>query len=66
MLDKLLKKIGLRQRSLADRVNRKVMSGYQPSEMAKKVVGKVSSKRFNQMMQEATNRYANTHHKQLF
>ena len=66
MLDELLKKIGLRQRSLADRVNRKIISGYQPSEMAKKVVGKVSSKRFNQMMKKATNRYANTHHKQLF
>ncbi|QPL56517.1 hypothetical protein [Vibrio navarrensis] len=65
-IDFILKTLGLRQESLVERVNRKIVSGYQPSDMAKVVVGKVSSKRFNQMMQEASSKYYKNHEDKVF
>lgn len=47
--DSFLKSLGLRPRSLAERVNNKVLSGYEPSKMAGAVVGKVSTRKINNM-----------------
>ncbi|WP_156941217.1 hypothetical protein [Cobetia crustatorum] len=49
-IDRILKNVGLRKRSLSEKVNQKVMGGYKPSNTAKKVSGKVSAHKFNVMM----------------
>lgn len=58
--DSFLKTLGIRQRSLADRVNNKVLSGYVPSKMATVVVGKVSAKRINMMWVTASEEFNKT------
>lgn len=55
--DSFLKTLGLRKKSLAEKINDKVISGYIPSDMAKAVVGRVSSKKFNVMMIKVINKY---------
>ncbi len=65
-LDFILKTLGLRRASLVERVNKKLVAGYQPSDMAKIVVGKVSSKKFNQMMLDASSEYYKDHEKKVF
>ncbi|ENC6657629.1 hypothetical protein ABKY47_002078 [Aeromonas hydrophila] len=45
----MLKTIGLRRRSKADRVNRMVLSGYKPSAMARVLVGWASSRKINEL-----------------
>lgn len=45
----MLKTIGLRRRSKADRVNRKVLSGYEPSEMARALVGWANARKINEL-----------------
>lgn len=65
-VDSLLKTLRIRKRTLAERVNARVVSGYKPSGMAKVVVGKVSSKKFNEMMEKASNKYNETHEVKVF
>ena len=64
--DSVLKTLGLRERSLVERVNAKVMKGYEPSEMAKRVVGRVSARRFNIMMVDASVKYNENHEVKVF
>ena len=52
-LDSVLKTLGIRRRSLAERVTIRILSGFEPSDMAKTVVGKLSDKQINEMMQKA-------------
>lgn len=56
-VDSFLKTLGLRKKSLAEKINDRVISGYIPSDMAKAVVGKVSSKKFNEMMIKVIDKY---------
>ena len=65
-IDSILKTLGLRKRSLAERVNNKVIAGYQPSQMAKDIVGKVSAKKFNKMMAQACDEYNQKHNTRIF
>ena len=52
--------------SLAERVNRKLMTGYIPSPMAKNAVGNISSKSFNRMMSAAVAKYNSIHKEKIF
>jgi len=56
-IDSILKTLGIRSKSLAERINDQVMSGYIPSDMAKEIVGKLSSKRINEIMSRARDKY---------
>ncbi len=49
-IDRILKNVGLKKRSLSEKVNQKVMDGYKPSNEAMKVSGKISARKFNGMM----------------
>lgn len=64
--DSILKTLGLRSKSLAERINDQVMSGYIPSDMAKAVVGKLSSKRINEIMSEARDKYNKENDSKVF
>lgn len=55
--DSFLKILRLRKKSLAEKINDRVISGYIPSDLAKVVVGKVSSKKFNEMMIKVVDKY---------
>ena len=57
-LDALLKRLHLKPMSLAERVNRKVISGYQPSEMAKSITGSLTSDQINALMRRACQEHA--------
>lgn len=56
-IDSILKTLGIRSKSLAERINDQIMSGYIPSDMAKEIVGKLSSKRINEIMSRARDKY---------
>jgi len=56
-IDSILKTLGIRSKSHAERINDQVMSGYIPSDMAKEIVGKLSSKRINEIMSRARDKY---------
>lgn len=56
IIDSILKALGIREKSLAERVTNKVLSGYEPSEMAKTVVGKLSDRKINDMLNVAKER----------
>jgi hypothetical protein len=64
--DSFLKTLGLRKKSLAEKINDKVVSGYIPSDMAKAVVGRVSSKKFNVMMIKVINKYNSDNEVKVF
>lgn len=64
--DSILKTLGIKEKSLVEKVNDRIMRGYEPSAMAKVVVGKVSSKRFNEMMSVASSKYNETHEVKVF
>ncbi|MEI8641982.1 hypothetical protein P4S68_16505 [Pseudoalteromonas sp. Hal099] len=64
--DSILKTLGIKEKSLVEKVNDRIMKGYEPSAMAKVVVGKVSSKRFNEMMSVASSKYNETHKVKVF
>ncbi|MCP1497110.1 putative transcriptional regulator [Pseudomonas migulae] len=64
--DSFLKTLGLRKKSLAEKINDKVISGYIPSDMAKAVVGRVSSKKFNVMMIKVINKYNSDNEVKVF
>ncbi|WP_152974920.1 hypothetical protein [Pseudomonas sp. RIT-PI-q] len=55
--DSVLKTLGIRSKSLAEKVNDRVISGYVPSDMARTIVGKVSSRKINEMMNQASEKY---------
>jgi len=55
--DSVLKTLGIRSKSLAEKVNDRVISGYIPSDMARAIVGKLSSKKINEMMSQASDKY---------
>jgi len=57
-LDALLKRLHRKPMSLAERVNRKVISGYQPSEMAKSITGTLTSDQINDLMSRACREHA--------
>ncbi|HDS1735206.1 MULTISPECIES: hypothetical protein [unclassified Pseudomonas] len=65
-IDTILKTLGLRHKSLAERINDKVMSGYIPSDMAKAIVGKLSSKKINDFMIEARDKYNRENENKVF
>ena len=64
--DSVLKTLGLKEKSLSERVNARVIKGYRPSAMAKVVVGKVSSRKFNKMMEDASIKYNESHEVKVF
>lgn len=66
-IDLILKRLHLRPVSLAERVNRKIISGYEPSEMAKSITANLSSDDINNLMRKACRRYSEkTGRKTLF
>lgn len=64
--DSILKTLGIREKSLAEKINDRIMKGYKPSVMAKVVVGKVSSRKFNEMMELASKAYNEKHEVKVF
>lgn len=64
--DAFLVYAGLKEESLAVRVNKRLMSGTKSSPMAKRIVGKVSSKKFNEMMSKAVASYNEDHNEKIF
>jgi hypothetical protein len=64
--DSVLKVLGIRSKSLAERVNDRVISGYIPSDMARSVVGKLSSRKINEMMAQASEKYNVEHGVRIF
>lgn len=53
-----------KRKSLAERVNKKLMSGYEPSEYAKKF--HISSTKFNKMMRAAVVECNKEHKEKIF
>ena len=62
----ILTYICLKEESLAVRVNKRLMAGTDSSPMAKKIVGKVSSQKFNAMMLSAVESYNKDHQEKIF
>lgn len=58
--------MGIKERTLAEEINNEVTSGYRPSKMAEKVVGRVSSNKFNRMMSVAKETYNKKHDIKVF
>jgi len=53
-------------KTLSERVNKKLMSGYKPTDEAKRMVGVVSDERFNTLMCIAVRKYNETHLDKIF
>lgn len=64
--DAALVYVGLKEASLAVRANKRLMGGITSSRMAQKVVGRVSSKKFNEMMSKAVAAYNEDHKDKIF
>lgn len=64
--DFVLTFIGLKEESLAARANKRLMAGVDSSPMSKKIVGRVSSKKFNAMMSKALAAYNEDHKEKIF
>lgn len=64
--DYIFKTLGIREKSLVEKINDRIMRGYEPSAMAKVVVGKVSSKKFNEMMSAASSKYNENREMKVF
>lgn len=57
-IDLILERLHLRPESLAERVNRKMISGYEPSEIAKSITADLSSDDINNLMIKACRRHS--------
>ena len=57
----ILKLLGIRKKSLAENVHKLMIDGYEPSSMAKEVVGDISPSQFNEMMNHAKETYNSEH-----
>lgn len=62
----LLKCVGFRMKSQAEKINDRVIAGYEPSALSKAVVGQLSSDEINKLMGKAVDQYNRKHGKRLF